>query len=199
MISITRIQNSIFASNTYILRPSVNSNVILIDCGDVDQILSCLEKNEIIESVYLTHTHSDHIYGLDELLNLYPNLSIYTNQYGKQALGSPQLNLSRYHEEYPDIEIKSANVLFLSEGESLSLYDDKIKVYSTPGHDPSCLSYVIGDYIFTGDSYIPGVKVHSNFPKGDKNLAMESLERLKILSENKIICPGHGQILDNQI
>jgi len=65
------------------------------------------------------------------------------------------------------------------------------KVYHTPGHNPSCLTYEIGDYLFTGDAYIPGVKVVTTLKGGDKAKAAESVERILRLAEGKTVCAGH--------
>lgn len=65
------------------------------------------------------------------------------------------------------------------------------KVHETPGHSDSCLTYEIGNYLFTGDSYIPGVKVVTTFRGGDKNLAARSVEKILKWAEGKKICPGH--------
>jgi len=69
--------------------------------------------------------------------------------------------------------------------------------YETPGHNLGCLTMVMGDLIFTGDSYIPGVKVSTQLPGGDKKLAQLSLDRILRLAEGKRICPGHGEITEN--
>jgi glyoxylase-like metal-dependent hydrolase (beta-lactamase superfamily II) len=53
------------------------------------------------------------------------------------------------------------------------------------------LTYEIGNYLFTGDSYIPGVKVVTTFRGGDKNLAARSVEKILKWAEGKKICPGH--------
>lgn len=45
--------------------------------------------------------------------------------------------------------------------------------------------------IFTGDSYIPGIKTSPNLPGGDKSLATESLELTKCLIKDRIVLPGH--------
>ena len=80
----------------------------------------------------------------------------------------------------------------MNDGDDIELSDDiKAKVVATPGHHPSCLTFIIGDDIFTGDSYIPGVKVVTNLPKGNKKQAEESIEKILSLSEGKTIYPGH--------
>ena len=50
-----------------------------------------------------------------------------------------------------------------------------LKAIATPGHNPSCLCFEVGEYLFTGDSYIPGTKVVTNLPGGNKELAKESI------------------------
>ena len=66
---------------------------------------------------------------------------------------------------------------------------------ATPGHELGCLTFYTGDYIFTGDAYIPGVKVVTKLPGGDRALAAESVEKILRLAEGKTICPGHGEMV----
>ena len=49
----------------------------------------------------------------------------------------------------------------------------------------------MGEYLFTGDSYISGIKVVTNLPGGNKELAAQSLEKILELAKGKILCPGH--------
>jgi glyoxylase-like metal-dependent hydrolase (beta-lactamase superfamily II) len=63
--------------------------------------------------------------------------------------------------------------------------------YETPGHNPGCLTMVMGDKIFTGDAYIPGVGANTRLPRADKELAKISLERILKLAEGRKILPGH--------
>ena len=67
-----------------------------------------------------------------------------------------------------------------------------LTAYETPGHCPSCLTYVLNNWVFTGDSFIFRVKVVTKLPKGDRFLAKESLEKIMSFSQGKMICPGHG-------
>lgn len=140
--------------------------------------------------VLLTHAHYDHIYGLPRLLELWPLAKIYTNDFGKIALADDKLNYSKYHCD--SIVIESKNVVVYNEGAKIELFDGvTAKVYHTPGHNPSCLTYEVGDYLFTGDAYLPGVKVVTTLKGGDKVMAAESVKRIMRLAEGKIICPGH--------
>ena len=67
-MQVNRLVNSFYTSNTYIISDAVGDGVWLVDCGDyVSQVKPLLEGRKVI-GVLLTHTHSDHIYGLVDLL-----------------------------------------------------------------------------------------------------------------------------------
>lgn len=193
-IKIHRIINSFYSSNTYILFNEA-SYAYIIDCGDSELIIKWLrDNNKILSGVLLTHTHFDHIYGLNDLLKKHRDFTIYTNLFGKKALFNSRKNLSLYHESE-----------FIYQGNKISLLDDidiitlwdflKIKICKTPGHDKSCLTYSIGDYLFTGDSYIPAHKVVTILPKSDK-LESKTSEKIirSMIFPDTIVCPGHGEM-----
>lgn len=145
-----------------------------------------------------THTHYDHIYGINELLRQYPELILYTNEFGKTALLSPKLNCSRYHMEAEDIVCcRPENIITINEGEKLRLFsgnDSFVSVYATPGHDKSCLCYTVSGCFFSGDSYIPGLKVIASFPNSNRVDAEISQQRIIQLSRNLSLYPGHGSV-----
>jgi len=189
-------------SVTYILYSEDVDYCILIDCGDskhLYQVLEHIHKN--VKAVYLTHTHYDHIYGLNMLFERYPDISIYTNIEGKEALYDTKKNFSKYHPEIePFVYRGGQNVGILNDGEIIKLFNDEyIKVLFTLGHDVSCISYIIGNDIFTGDSYIPGLKTVSTFPRSDKDLAKATTVLLKNMEKQgfKIHCGHHSYILDS--
>lgn len=194
MLKVKHIVNSVFTSRTYILTQERSRPVWLVDCGDVPPIVDMLSSlggsSFEIKGVLLTHVHYDHIYGLLKLKERFPSLWVYTNEYGKKALTDIRLNYSKYHND--PIVYESENVVTCDEGSVIELFDGvQAKVYHTPGHNPSCLTYEVGDYLFTGDAYIPGVKVVTTLKGGNKVDAAESLERILRLAEGKEICAGH--------
>ena len=192
MLTVDFITNRVFNSRTYILSDEMYDRVWLVDCGDTDRVLKKIGKKSV-EGVLLTHAHSDHIYGLEELIKCFPSVRIYTNYAGVDALKSPKLNISHYHSEYPDISIDAPdNVCVLKEGDSLNVLGMSVQVYETPGHAPSCLTYILDDKAFTGDAYIPGVKVFTGFPHANKKQAEASVERILQFSADCQIMPGHS-------
>ncbi|MCE5174409.1 MAG: MBL fold metallo-hydrolase [Bacteroidales bacterium] len=50
----------------------------------------------MIKGVLLTHAHLDHIYGLPELFERFPDCLLYTNDFGMKTLADDKLNMSRY-------------------------------------------------------------------------------------------------------
>lgn len=191
MIKVHQIINSIFESNTFIL--TYENKCWIVDIGDTDKISDFISDKYELKGVLLTHSHFDHIYGINDFHKKFPNCKIYTSEYGETALKDAKKNLSFYHEQA--IEYLEDNVQILKEGDKIELFPNiYLEVLETPGHCPSCLTYYTDNYIFTGDSYIPNLKVVTNLPKGNKIQAQESLERIKELAKNRIIYPGHGKI-----
>lgn len=189
MLKIDYIRNSFFDSMTWLLSETESNQVWLVDCGDVEPIIEKIGGHEIA-GVLLTHAHFDHIYGLPELIKRFPECKIYTNKIGRETLADTRLNMSLYHET--PLKVEGPQIHICEEGDKLQLFEDvSAKVYETPGHHPSCLTFKIDNFMFTGDAYIPGVKVVTNLPKGDKKQAQESLERILKLAEGKRIRPGH--------
>ena len=192
MLGVRRIVNNIFTSNTYLLYDERYPYCWLIDIGGFDKIADAIPVGVQVRGVFLTHTHFDHIYGINTLHRAYPDCRVYTSEYGKIALYDEKKNFSKYHEA--SLVYQGENVKVLHDEECVELFPGiSIKVYATPGHCHSCLTYVVGNWVFTGDSYIPGVKVVTKLPGGDRLLAKRSVDKILKLAEGKVVCAGHGE------
>lgn len=199
-MKVLQIVNKLFESNTYILYDDNCVECYLIDCGDTEPIFSWIAENhKKIEAVFVTHTHFDHIYGLNDFKQHFPLLKIYTSHYGMKALFSDKLNLLRYHEMSSTymfrediIELKEENVVKLFPTVSLATIE-------TPSHDCSCLTYVVENNLFTGDSYIPGLKVIISFPCSDCAESQKSSKRIEKLMSRYNLYSGHGAFIINKL
>ena len=189
---IRQVVNSIFRSCSYIV--SRDQQSWLIDCGDVDQILPLIGGS--LCGVMLTHAHFDHIYGLNTLLSLFPSMPVYTSKAGLGGLLDDKMNFSRYYGD-PIVLEKPGNVRTVNDGTTIELFNGiQAKAVFTPGHSPCCVTWIIGDAVFTGDSYIPGVKTVANIPHSDKHMAAQSEAAIRQLAEHRAIYPGHAPAME---
>ena len=191
-----RIENAVCHSNTFLIFIE-GRGVWLVDGGDVEKYLTLIGERGL-SGVLITHSHFDHIYGLNGLLERFPELVVYASEYGKEALYSDKLNFSRYHES--PFVFKGTNVKVLREGDRVDLGGgEEAEVFETPGHDPGCLCYKFGNWLFTGDSFIPGVPTVTKLRGGDKEAGKASLEKIKsLVTRETVVCPGHGEMIDGR-
>lgn len=185
------IVNTVLNSITYIIPVGSQKDCWLIDCGDIDKII---DQGWHVRGVLLTHAHFDHIYGLNRLMEINPEALVYTNEAGKEGLLSPKWNFSRYHDEVEDFVFTHPENIRIIDSEGLLAIDNDliVDILFTLGHEPSCITYKIDNCLFTGDSYIPGMKTITNFPRSDKSISGLSQNRLKDIEKNgAVVCPGH--------
>ena len=189
---VRQVVNRIFSSNTYIISTTTSNEVWLVDIGDLDLVNNLLGSNQFVRGVFITHSHFDHIYGLNDLVEQYPNMQIYISEDGAEGLYDDKKNFSLYHEA--PLNFQGGNVCVVQDGDRVEIFEGVyVECFYTPGHDTSCMTFKCGDYLFTGDSYIPNVKPVTNLKGGSKEDYATSLEKIKKLTNQKaILCPGHG-------
>ena len=96
MLEVKRIVNSIFTSNTYLVFDDEYDYCWLIDIGDFQQVAESLPSPLKIKGLFLTHTHFDHIYGINTLNKVFPICCVYTSEYGKVALYDEKKNFCTF-------------------------------------------------------------------------------------------------------
>lgn len=71
----------------------------------------------------------------------------------------------------------------VADGDELKLGQISIRVMHTPGHTPACVSYVIGDAVFVGDTiFMPDFgTARADFPGGDAHVLYQSIRRILAL------------------
>jgi hydroxyacylglutathione hydrolase len=194
-MKVNRIVNPLLGSNTYVLSEAGSNWVWLIDIGDFEAALGLIPPNGHVKGVFITHSHFDHIYGLNLLVDKFPFCPVYISEFAKEGLYCAKLNMSYYHEA--PMVFKGSNTVILKEMDKVKLFEKKfLDVLETPGHNEGCLTFKVENYLFTGDSYIPNVKVVTKLKGGNREANIQSLEKIKnYIDPNTILCPGHGESL----
>lgn len=192
MLELFSVVNSVSNSKTYILYCKGCDKAWLVDIGDIEPVFLFLDEKQLsVAGVFLTHGHYDHFYGLQSLIERFPNCKVYATAYTKRVIASEELNLSCKLEK--PIKYEGNNVVEVHEGDEFVLFESEppLQIYEVPGHNPGCMAMILGDYIFTGDAYIPGLGVKDFVPYANKEQAKLSMERILNLTEGKTVFAGH--------
>lgn len=192
-MKIVRFVNSIFTSNSYLIFFEKSDSVFVVDPGDASPILEWITKNsKFLKGILITHSHFDHIYGVNDLYDIYPNVEVYASNFAKAGMFSAKLNRSYYTEN--SFVVKCENINVIEEGDKIELLGDIFaNVINTPGHNNDCISFQIEKHLFTGDALIPGIKVYTRSKYGNKIQAENSIQRIIAQFDDKtMIWPGHN-------
>lgn len=192
MLIVRKVISELFTSNVYVLTSSFcKEEVFFIDCGGFQSVLENLPIYCDVKGIFITHYHYDHIYFIREWVEKFPNVVIYGSTITKEGIASAKRNLSFYHEDPVEVEI--TNFRLLKERDEVQLFEGiNLSVLETEGHCEGSLSFMVDDYIFTGDALIPNIPVVTKLKSGNKVLAKESVLKIKSFAhEQTIICPGH--------
>jgi glyoxylase-like metal-dependent hydrolase (beta-lactamase superfamily II) len=162
-----------------------------------DQIISYIKDNDLkLEWILETHIHADHLTA---------SSYIKSKIGGKTAIGKNILKVLDYW--VPVFNTTSDTPLDASQFDKLLQEGDKIKIGSltvdiieTPGHTPSCISYLIGDSIFVGDSiFMPHLgTARADFPGGNAEILYNSIQKILSLPKATKIYVCHDYPEENQ-
>ena len=123
-----------------------------------------------------THVHADHLSAAPYLKALLG---------GKIAVGQ---HITQIQQTFKNIFNESDSFatdgsqfdLLLSDGDTLLLGSNQIKILHTPGHTPACLTYAIADALFVGDTlFMPDFgTARTDFPGGDAKTLFQSIKKI---------------------
>lgn len=84
----------------------------------------------------------------------------------------------------------------VEEGDILPLGELEVKVLHTPGHTPACVTYLIGDAAFVGDTlFMPDYgTARADFPGGDAAALYRSIRRILDLPSDTRVFVGHDYL-----
>jgi glyoxylase-like metal-dependent hydrolase (beta-lactamase superfamily II) len=136
-----------------------------------------------------THAHADHLSGSQLLRRRFD---------AKVAIGERIRDVQATFQRIFDLAESFATDgsqfdKLLTDGETLRAGSLEIGVMATPGHTPACVTYRIGDAIFTGDvlfleDYGTG---RCDFPNGSAEAMFDSVRKLYALPDDTRVFVGH--------
>lgn len=177
------------ATNCYLVGNERTKTGAIIDPGAHGKQIAqkAKETGYQFDKILLTHTHFDHITGLDELLKaLGQDLPIYVNKRdypGAETGFGDSATLEKFEKQ----------IHFYDEGDQVPLGDAAFTVINTPGHTPGGVCLLIEDCLFTGDTLFCGSCGRTDLPSSNPHDLLRSLYRLSQLPGDYIVYPGHEQ------
>lgn len=129
-----------------------------------------------------THVHADHLSAAPYLkqalggkIIIGDNITTVQNTFGKLLNAEPQF--ARDGSQFDQL---------VHEGDKLTFGGLQVEVLHTPGHTPACVTYVIGDAAFVGDTlFMPDYgTARCDFPGGDAATLYRSIQKIFALPES---------------
>ena len=196
-LEVKQFVNESLTSNAYVVRLKDSTKCVLVDIGEYAELKKHLALSNLsVQALFLTHCHYDHILGIKEFMNEYPSAIIFAHPFTIKSLNSSKLNLSFYRDVPIEVDIPPCKRIMMVD-QDVEIASLKVSSIHTPGHNLGSLSFLIGNFLFTGDSLIPGHKIVSKLKGGDREQAHNSLKILMCrLNGVKYLAPGHGSIVD---
>jgi glyoxylase-like metal-dependent hydrolase (beta-lactamase superfamily II) len=137
------------------------------------------ELGASLEWILETHVHADHLsaapYLKEQLggkLGIGTHITTVQNVFGK--LFNAGTTFARDGSQFDHL---------FSDNESFTIGSLKAQAWHTPGHTPACMTYVVGDVAFVGDTlFMPDYgTARCDFPGGDARILFQSIRRVLAL------------------
>jgi len=157
---------------TYLIASAKGREAVIIDpvLENVDEYIQLLKKLDLkLVKVIDTHIHADHVTGASKL---------------KQATNCT--TLMGEHTPADAVEIK------VKDNELIKIDGLKIKSLYTPGHTSDSYSFLLDNYLFSGDTLLINGTGRTDFQNGNSKDAYNSLfNNILKLPEETLVYPGH--------
>ena len=173
---------------------SIGTNSYITDGLIFDYIpetLSYIKQNNIQpKALFITHIHFDHIEGLQDFINAFPDVPVYASAEAQKNINNPEYTLM-----YGD-NIDVQRITAVSDRTQLDIDNHKIIAVKTPGHSVDSVSWFAEDLqcVFCGDLVFYRSIGRTDFIGGDLARLSQSVETLfSLVADDKtVLYPGHG-------
>lgn len=149
------------------------------------------DKGLTLVALLETHAHADHLSAAHYLHEATgAPIIIGSHICDVQAVFAPIFGASDVRRDGGDFH------RLLADGETMALGELTLTAMHTPGHTPACMTYVVGDAAFVGDTlFMPDYgTARCDFPGGDAATLYRSIQRILALPGDTRIFVGHDYL-----
>lgn len=146
-----------------------------------DEVISYISDHDLeLEWILETHVHADHLSAAPYVRETVG---------GRTVIGSGVRTVQNVFGDLFNAEPEFARDgsqfdRLLEDGDVLAMGELSLKAMHTPGHTPACMTYVIGDAAFVGDTlFMPDFgTARTDFPGGDAATLYRSIQKILALA-----------------
>ncbi|MCK5780837.1 MAG: MBL fold metallo-hydrolase [Psychrilyobacter sp.] len=192
-MEIVKVICGIIKNNNYIVIE--DNRCMIIDLSEFKAIDDFITKNNLeVEGVLLTHTHWDHLLGVEEFVKKY-KVPVYISSNRPNYIHDAGFDYTI--EKYgfkTKFDQSKIDIKYLDCGkQNIGIFE--FEVIDVPGHTTCSIVYYFNkeNLMFTGDFLFKGTIGITNTQLSNKNQMIESLEKIKKYQDNISVYPGHGE------
>ena len=180
-------------ANTYLVFDEKTKDAIIIEAsGDAEAIKTELDTlGANLKYILLTHGHFDHVFGVNDVKNLYPQAKVFIHKEDEVLTENVAIQCAHFGIdgiEKPQID------KYVDENLKLSLGDIEIKAIHTPGHSKGSVCYLIENNLFSGDTlFFEEIGRCDLFGGSFSEIEKSIRNKIFTLDKNITVYPGHGE------